>query len=285
MTAGSRRQQSLNDRIRVAAASLGVDANRIRRALVYQRVLSRLAGSDVVLKGGFCLEVRLPQSARATNDIDLVTAVASHDDADAVADFLDEHLSEPGEDGYSFEVGDPVRLRDQDAEAGAWRVPILCRFGGSRFETIKVDVVGQLAEVAGATELLTIQPPVTMPGVDAFQVRAVDVFQHAAEKYHAYARIYSQDRPSSRVKDLVDLVLLIEAGLLTDPPRLGQRLTIVHRIRDGENPPASLEPPPGDWRLPYRGMAAELGLDAATTESAYELILNSYTTALEEGTD
>ncbi len=33
---------------------------------------------------------------------------------------------------------------------------------------------------------------------------------HVAEKLHAYVRIYHGDRPSTRTKDLIDLVLIAE---------------------------------------------------------------------------
>ena len=39
-------------------------------------------------------------------------------------------------------------------------------------------------------------------------VPAVAIEQHIAEKLHAYTRTYAADMPSSRVKDLVDLVVI-----------------------------------------------------------------------------
>lgn len=123
MTARGNRQRSVNDRIRLAAAAQGVDANRLRRSLVFHRVLARLAPDGFVLKGGFCLEVRLPGSARATKDVDLVGRVATTTDPEQLLNDLDE-LFDGGadEDGFTFQPTRPVRLRDEGAANHAWRI-------------------------------------------------------------------------------------------------------------------------------------------------------------------
>lgn len=286
MIAPSARVQSVNDRIRRAAAEEDKDANRLRRTLVFQRIIARLGPAGFVLKGGFCLEVRLPGSARSTRDVDFVGRLALTTDPEDVRDELDELLDDAGiDDGFTFAVGAAVRLRGDNVEANAWRVAVLASLDGTRFEQVKLDLVGQLLEIAGATEQLIVPSPVAIPGAELVSVDAVDVHQHAAEKFHAYARLYAQDRPSSRVKDLVDLVLLTEAGLLTDPARLKQRLDVVYRERDAVMPVAALPQPPADWQRPYEAFAHELGLTARTLSTAYESIAQTYATALAEGTN
>lgn len=285
MTTRSDRQRSVNDRIRLAAAARGVDANRLRRSLVFHRVLARLGPHGFVLKGGFCLEVRLPDSARATKDIDLVGRVATTTDSEQLLNDLDELLDDGADqDGFTFQLARPVRLRDEGADNHAWRISVTARLDGAEFEKVKLDVVGQLAEVQGAIETITVPPPVSIPGYADVAIQAVDVYQHAAEKFHAYARIYAYDRPSSRVKDLVDLVLLIESALLVDLARLRERLTVVYTERDGTLPPQLLPEPPGSWDEPYAALAADLNLTAATPDAAYDLVAASYAAAWDEGT-
>lgn len=64
--------RSVGHRIRTAAEAQHVDAARLRRHLVFERIMARLAaGGQWVLKGGYCLEVRLGLAARATQDLDL----------------------------------------------------------------------------------------------------------------------------------------------------------------------------------------------------------------------
>jgi len=81
-----------------------------------------------------------------------------------------------------------------------------------------------------------------------------------AEKVHAYTRSYAGGRPSTRVKDLVDLVLIpslfaFEAG------HLRTALDATFAARGIHPVPAALPPPPAAWRAGYRRMAAEIGLD------------------------
>lgn len=284
MNAHNDRQRAVNDRIRIAAATQRVDANRLRRSLVFHRLLARLGPHGFVLKGGFCLEVRLRHSARTTKDVDLVGSAATTNDSEYVLDTLDGILDSTegsSSDGFTFDVGQPVRLRDQGTRGHAWRVSVTARLDGAEFERVKLDVVGQLTEVQGATEPLTVPPPVSIPGLPEVVIEAVDVYQHAAEKFHAYARTYAHDRPSSRVKDLVDLVLLIESGLLCDPVRIGERLAVVYAERDNALPEPNLPNPPGDWKRPYAALATELGVTAVNTDAAYELVADWYAAALQ----
>lgn len=284
MTASSSRRRSINDRIRIAAASRGIDANRLRRSLVFQRLLARIEGSGLVRKGGYCLEARLPDTARATKDVDLVGRLAMLDDAEDLQDTLEVMLGATQvTDGFSFRGAKARRMRSDTDQATAWRVSLTAYLDGAPFERILVDLVGQVSEIAGATERLVVPPPLSLEGVDEVVVEAVDVYQHAAEKLHAFSRIYAHDQPSSRVKDLIDLVLLIETGLVHDPGRLRSRIEVVHTVRDGASPPPELPRPPGDWAVSYAAMAADLGLSAATTDAAYDLVAGSYAAALSEG--
>lgn len=284
MTASSNRRRSINDRIRIAAASRGIDANRLRRSLVFQRLLARIEGSGLVLKGGYCLEARLPDTARATKDVDLVGRLAMLDDAEDLQDTLEAMLGATQlTDGFSFRGAKARRMRSEADQATAWRVSLTAYLDGAPFERIVVDLVGQVSEIAGATERLVVPPPLSLDGVDDVVVEAVDVYQHAAEKLHAFSRIYAHDQPSSRVKDLVDVVLLIETGLVHDPGRLRSRIEVVHAVRDKASPPPELPRPPGDWAVSYAAMATDLSLTAATTDAAYDLVARWYAAALSEG--
>lgn len=278
----SPRAQGLADRIRLTAAERGEDAQRLRRGLVFQRLLARLASGGLVLKGGYCLEIRLGGVARTTKDIDLVGRMALACDADDLLDALEAALSVPElDDGFSFRPGVPRRLRDEGTGEPAWRVTVQALVDGSTFADIKVDLVGQMGEVAGATELIEVPPPITAPGCGPVTVTAVDPYQHAAEKLHAYSRIYAGDRPSSRVKDLVDLVLLVDAGLLPSSERLGRRMAVVWELRDGKSPPPTLPQPPEGWAGDLNRLIADLGSAPRTLADAYSLLSAVYVTAID----
>lgn len=284
MTTPDDRRRSINDRIRLAAASRGTDANRLRRSLVFQRLLAHLDGSGMVLKGGYCLEVRLPDRARATKDVDLVGRLDVSAAPDDLRDALEATLGVTElADGFSFRVEKTRPMRNDTGPAPAWRVTLTAYLDGAPFERIVVDLVGQVSEIAGATERLVVPPPLSLNGVNDIVVEAVDVYQHGAEKFHAFSRIYAHDRPSSRVKDLVDLVLLIESGLVLEPPRLWSRLEVVYASRDDAAPPSHLPRPPSDWAGPYAALAVDLDLTATTTDAAYDLVARWYAAALSEG--
>lgn len=187
--------------------------------------------------------------------------------------------SELVDDGFAFRCAMPKRLRSPDDEHDAWRVTVEAVLDGHLFQTIVVDLVGQVAEVEGGTETLLVASPLTITGLEPVAIRAVDVHQHAAEKFHAYSRVYARELPSSRDKDLVDLVLLIEAGLLDDCKAVGERLAVVWRLRESAPPPAELPTPPVAWAEPYAAKAAELDLSARTLDAAYQLVADLYAAA------
>lgn len=278
--------RSLTDRIRHAASARGVEPARLRRQLVFQRVLARLSIDESwVLKGGFCLEMRLGLRARATRDLDLAFAGAARPATPLdLQDALAEALDMPEIDGFSFAVALPRAIAADELGNPGWRVNVKATVGGVVFDDIRLDVVARADEIGTALELLTVKPPLTGTTFTDVVIAAVDVPQHAAEKAHAYARIYAHDRPSSRVKDLVDLVLLIESDLL-EPEPWSQRIAHVFTIRDESAPPASLPEPPASWVESYAVMAADLGLAVAHPRDGWLLVDAEYRRAMTFLTD
>lgn len=279
----SDRLRSLTHRIANAAGASGQDVQRVRLGLAFHRLLARAAGSGWVLKGGYCLEARLAGAARATKDIDFVRR-ESASTADELLDDMDALLHRsPVDDGFTFEALSARLLRSPEDPSAAWRVKVQCSVEGRRFEALTLDVVSQFREVADAIERLVIPPPVSGPGIGSVTMEAVDVYQHAAEKFHAIGRLYAGERPSSRVKDLVDLALLIEAGLLTDLATLHRRLVVVHGSRDGRPPPPTLPSPPTAWETGYALLVADLDLSLRTADTAFDRVHALYRSALTEG--
>ena len=65
---------ALEDRFRLQARESGISVDRLRRRVMFERIIARLEYSEPglwVLKGGMALEVRLQDDARLTKDIDL----------------------------------------------------------------------------------------------------------------------------------------------------------------------------------------------------------------------
>ncbi len=272
--------RSLTQRLRNQASDQHLDVQRLRRHVAFERILAQLsADPHWVVKGGFCLELRLGVTARATRDLDLANDRPLPTSSHAVQDLLDEVLDQPETDGFRFSVELPKPMRQEMLDRTVWRCGVGVTFHREHFERVILDVVETLPELAAATDTLTVNSIIPGRHADTFAVQALDVHQHAAEKIHAYARVYAHDRASSRVKDLVDLVLLLESGLIDDQ-RWGARIRQTFAVRDAAGPPDHLDDPPEDWRRPYVAMAAGLGLGAENTAAAHALVNDAYRRAL-----
>ena len=112
---------------------------------------------------------------------------------------------------FSFRVQKPVALAVDSGGRGAWRFSVEAWLAGKPFAGIRLDVAARGEELA-ITEQLKLPGCLSFADIPARSIQAVERRQHFAEKLHALTRDYG-DRPNTRIKDLVDLVLLIEDGL------------------------------------------------------------------------
>ncbi len=251
---------------REAATVPGLE--RLRRRTVFERLLVRLEHAmpgQWVLKGGMALEVRLGDRARSTRDLDLAVRQAG-EDAEAVRDHLIDALAtDPEGDGFEFRVG-PAKAIDLD-EAGraGWRFAVDARLDGRTFANVRLDVVARTEEIS-TTDRITLRSMLAFAGFPDHEIEAVDPAQHFAEKLHAFTRPHG-DRANSRVKDLPDLLLLMDQGLA---PTVELLATVRHvfAVRSTHNLPTSLPDPPADWADRYATLADELALDAVSVEAA-----------------
>lgn len=270
---------SLSHRLRNRAAQEGVPPQRVRNRYVFQRVLARLARDPRwVLKGGFSLELRLGLAARTTKDLDLLLTHVAGLTAPDLQDLLDEALDIDLGDECTFRVRLPRQVRAEDELPSTWRVVVEVLVARSPFETVTIDVVTRASEPVQGVDAVAVRPVL---GGEPFAVRSVDLPRHAAEKLHAYARIYAHERPSSRVKDLVDLALLVEQRLLK-PDAFARAVQAVFAERDDALPPRDLPDPPGDWRAPLAAMAVEIGLSERTLDAAAALVRRFYLSAFDD---
>ncbi|MFI6210857.1 nucleotidyl transferase AbiEii/AbiGii toxin family protein [Nocardia brasiliensis] len=193
---------------------------------------------------------------------------------DALAEDVDE-------DWFSFLVSPPTPLAADTAGRGAWRYSIETRLGGKPFVGIRLDVAARGDELA-ATEQLRLPGALQFAGIPARKIEAVDRRQHFAEKLHALTRDYG-DRPNTRVKDLVDLILLIEDGLASDTALVAV-VTHVFAVRATHAVPHLLEDPPPLWRAQYPEAAAHLTVTDAELPAALAVLRTFWNTALNHAT-
>ncbi len=271
------RVTSLNHRLRNAAEASGLAPERVRNRLVFQRILARLSADERwVLKGGFALEIRLGLDARATKDLDVLRWGDANLSAMTLQDLLDEALDVDLGDGFTFVVRVPKPVRVEDVLPDTWRVVVDAYAHGSRFAEAVMDVITRAEAPVEAPEVMLVPAILDEPPV---HIAVVDIHRQAAEKFHAYTRLYAHERPSSRVKDLVDLALLIETELLETGP-LGRALRGVFAERDDAPPPTELPQPPGEWVAPFARLADDTSLPPMTSTDAWRLTSDLYTRAL-----
>lgn len=262
-------RQALDARLTRQAADEGVDRARLQRRLAFERFLARLfhAGNDRwILKGGYALELRLGWRARATKDLDFNAPPGS-------ADELLEELRDAAEldlgDFLRFTVLRPARGELAGPPEGSQRLRVEARLDTPRvYATFLIDL-GQGDVLLNPVDTIPARVSLGFADLPTPVFPSYPLPEHFAEKLHAYTRPRS-DR--TRVKDLVDLSLLIEELGLEPGPALARVVEAVF-ARYGTHPvptPGTMEPPPQAWRAPYRAMAQELGLSTGDVFEAHE---------------
>lgn len=265
-------RRALEARLKRQSDSDGTDLGRLRRRVVFDRLAARLSADlagEWILKGGAALEFRLRDRARATKDLDLAVRAEGRD-GNAMRDALIDALAEdPDGDWFTFRVAAPVALVSDAAGRPAWRFSVEAGLAGKPFAGIRLDVAARGEEVA-ATEPLSLFGVLEFAGIPARAIEAVDRRQHFAEKLHAFSRDYG-DRPNTRVKDLADLVLLIETGLTPDRELYGV-VQHVFIVRATHPVPSALPDPPPLWRETYPPLAERLTETAPSLDAALGLL-------------
>ena len=255
-------RRALEERLKNQSRAEQVDINRLRRQVAFDRLLARLFQNDATpwaLKGGYALELRF-KAARSTIDIDLtlqrVVATAESGNAvGAIREMLQAAADVSLDDWFQYTVGPPVMDLAADPYGGA-RYSVEARMDGRVFARFHLDAgVGDV--VIQPLEVVECPDWLGFAGIKQPRVRMISREQQYAEKIHAYTLPRSSQ--NSRVKDLVDLVLLTGDNLL-DQAKTFNALHLTFERRNTHPLPASLNPPPEEWQRPFEALAKECGL-------------------------
>lgn len=248
---------ALEARIRNESAATGLSADRLRRRVIFQRIITRLQRAEPgrwVLKGGMALEVRLRDAARLTKDIDLGLRDETLDGEDLRERLVDALSRDADGDGFGFAVGPPSEMAEDGGGHLTWRVAVAVELAGRPFGAIKLDVSPRAHEL-DATDIVQLPNSLDFAGIRTVEIEIVDVHRHAAEKFHAMLKDFGE-RENSRVRDLVDLMLLRESGLLSIA-QLTPVVTAVWAERESAAPPVAFPNLPTSWLERYERLAAE----------------------------
>ena len=264
-------RRALEDRLKDQSRKEGTDLQRLRRSVGFERFLCRLFASPNapwLLKGGYAMELRI-SSARATKDNDLTLPThALTRSKNGLLEMLQEAAEGPltNNDFFAFIVGAPT-MNLQGAPYGGSRFPVTASIGGKPFVKFHLDLgVGDVADEP--FEKFIGHDWLSFAGITPGQYLGLSKEAQFSEKLHAYTRPL-ETGVNSRVKDLIDLLILMRLGLSLETLR--RALIKIFKKRDSHLLPLKLEAPPEFWATPYAELAKECQLSESISNGFAEL--------------
>ena len=158
-------------------------------------------------------------------------------------------------DGFVFQVGESILDLDAAPQGGS-RFPVRARMAGRPFVGFHVDI-GVGDDLIEPTDRIEGEGWFDFAGLPRPEFHMISREQQFAEKLHAYTRPRS-DRDNSRVKDLVDMLLLMQTQM--EPRRLRENIERTFAHRATHPIPEELAPPPESWRSRFAELAAQCGI-------------------------
>jgi hypothetical protein len=212
------------------------------------------------LKGGYALELRF-KTARSTVDIDLslqpvvVTTGEATDANRMVRGMLQSAANVSLGDWFEYTIGLPV-MDLEAAPYGGARYPVEARMDARIFSRFHLDA-GMGDAVMQPLETIECRDWLQFASIKGPRVQMIPREQQFAEKLHAYT--LPRGSANSRVKDLVDLALLVESAELVRE-RIQEAVHLTFQRRGTHALPSALPPPPADWERRFDALAEECRL-------------------------
>lgn len=251
-------RRALTDKLKALAESDKWSLPELQRQIAYDRLLERLYAVDEgwVVKGATALLAR-DLGVRASIDIDVFRAAALE-----VAEREVREAAALDIDWFVFEVGPTQQAGDG---ATGVRLPMRALIGPTEWARFHVDLVGNEVRMTGAPEQMPALARVTMPDVEQRGYRVYPLVDHVADKIAAMFDRYGKSRsPSTRYKDLVDLVAIASAASVKADAQIAALRSEAGR-RGLELPTAFAVPDVEMWKRGYEAEAGRSLLEVATT--------------------
>ncbi len=255
---------ALEDRLNKIASAEKLDLGQVRLQVAFDRLLARLFLQDPspwILKGGYAMQLRILH-ARATKDIDLslrdmkLLSSSVSDQNEAIFESLREKLALDLSDYFIFSVG-AATMDLEAAPYGGARFPIEIRMDGRIFSKFSLDI-GVGDAVTEPLETITARDWLGFADIPSTPVLAISREQQFAEKLHAYT-LPRDGRLNTRVKDLIDMVLLVDSEKL-DAKRLTAAIVATFKRRGTHPAPVAFPEAPTQWTIPFEKLAEECGI-------------------------
>jgi predicted nucleotidyltransferase component of viral defense system len=271
-------RKSLEARLQALATKTGMDLQRLRRKVAFDRFLARIFTQEkpgFFLKGGYAMELRIA-NARATKDIDLTCIRRVKNESELLSELilidLQKLAGQNLNDHFIYQVG-KAQIDLENAPYGGARYPVSTLIDKKLFVRFQLDVgadflLDQVETIEGNDwlEFCSISAPI---------IPMISIEQQFAEKLHTYT-LPRGDRINSRAKDLIDMVLLLNMRT-PRPDAIFQTMEKVFKMRDTHPLPQKLEEPPTEWKTQFIAMADECGL-SDNMQTSFEKISEFYNT-------
>ena len=249
-------RRALEARLRTSSQHDGTPLVRLRKLVAFDRFLARLLRAEPdtwVLKGGLALQLRLGSRARTTKDMDVMCRrlAPTH-----LHQLLTTAAALDLADWFRFTVEQPA-IELETVAGGGRRFNVSALLDGRPFELFHVDV-GNNDPMLEPAQLLEMPALLAFADIAPTVAPCFPIAQQIAEKIHAYTRPHTSGS-SSRVKDLVDILLLAELQPL-QAASLRRALAATFSVLGTHPLPSALPMPPESWNMPLRRMADETGL-------------------------
>lgn len=208
-------RRALTDKLKDAARESRWTLPQLQRQMAYDRLLERLYLVDEgwIVKGAAALLAR-GLGVRATIDIDVFRNIARETAEREARDAAGKDIG----DWFRFEVGPPQAVRDS---AAGTRLPVNAYIGTTVWAEFHVDLVGSEVTMTGEPETVPALARVVMPDVEQNGYRAYPLVDHIADKVAAtFDRYGATEAPSTRYKDLVDLVAIVTEASVEAQPQM-----------------------------------------------------------------
>jgi hypothetical protein len=269
-------RKSLEAKLQVIANKTNVDLQRLRRKVAFDRLLARIFSQEkghFFLKGGYAMELRIGK-ARATKDIDLTCLRRVKNEDELFSELVLQELQTLAQtdlkDHFVYQIG-KAQIDLTNAPYGGARYPVSALIDGKLFVRFQLDVGADI--ILNRIEDIQSTNWLDYCGIPSPIIQMISSEQQFAEKLHAYT-LPRGDRINSRVKDLIDMVLLInmKAFSLEECKAALQR---VFNTRDTHLLPDTLELPPAEWQTQFVAMAEECGI-STDMKKAFEVVAHFY---------
>jgi hypothetical protein len=185
----------------------------------------------------------------------------------AVLEKLQEAAAFRSDDFFVYAIGEPIADLDAAPYGGA-RFPVDARLDGRVFVGFHLDV-GIGDAVMEPLEVIEGRDWLGFAGIASPSLYMIPREQQFAEKLHAYT-LPRHGAANTRVRDLVDMVLLIQTDTLTND-KVAEAIRITFERRKTHSLPETLPVPPSEWQNPYRALARECDL-SGQVENAFAVL-------------